>query len=74
VMVFFKIGSHGTICPGWLRTLILLMSASWAARIPGLSQQHLTVLGSEGGAARESQEVTEGWVVFNSQDHKKFWD
>jgi hypothetical protein len=25
---FFEIGSHGTICPGWLRTVILLISAS----------------------------------------------
>jgi hypothetical protein len=26
--VFFEIGSHGTICPGWLPTSILLISAS----------------------------------------------
>jgi hypothetical protein len=25
---FFEIGSHGTICPSWLRTVILLNSAS----------------------------------------------
>jgi hypothetical protein len=30
---FFKIGSRGTICPGWLWTVILLISASWAAKI-----------------------------------------
>jgi hypothetical protein len=34
---FFKIGSCGTICPGWLRTAILLISASWVARITGVS-------------------------------------
>jgi hypothetical protein len=28
-----------TICPGWLRTSILLMSASWVARIMGVSHQ-----------------------------------
>jgi hypothetical protein len=26
-----------TICPSWLRTLILLISASWVARITGVS-------------------------------------
>jgi hypothetical protein len=26
-----------TICPGWLRTVILLISASWVARITGVS-------------------------------------
>jgi hypothetical protein len=29
-----------TVCPGWLRTVILLISASWVARITGMS--HLT--------------------------------
>jgi hypothetical protein len=29
------------ICPGWLWTEILLISASWVARITGLSHQHL---------------------------------
>jgi hypothetical protein len=28
-----------TVCPGWLQTLILLISASWAARITGISHQ-----------------------------------
>jgi hypothetical protein len=29
-----------TICPGWLWTMILLISASWVARITGVSHQH----------------------------------
>jgi hypothetical protein len=29
-----------TICPGWLRTMILLISASWVARITGVSHWH----------------------------------
>jgi hypothetical protein len=28
-----------TICPGWLRKVILLISASWVARITGVSHQ-----------------------------------
>jgi hypothetical protein len=28
------------ICPGWLRTMILLTSASWVVRIAGVSHQH----------------------------------
>jgi hypothetical protein len=34
---FFEIGSHRTICLGWLRTTILLICASWVARITGAS-------------------------------------
>jgi hypothetical protein len=30
-----------TICPGWLRTTILLISAYWVARITGMSHWHL---------------------------------
>jgi hypothetical protein len=30
---FFEIGSCGTICPDWLWTSILLISASWVARL-----------------------------------------
>jgi hypothetical protein len=37
----FKIGSHGTICSGWLWTEILLIFASWVARITGVSYQCL---------------------------------
>jgi hypothetical protein len=37
---FFEIGSHGTICPGWLQTVILLISASWVATIIGVRHQH----------------------------------
>jgi hypothetical protein len=29
-----------TICPGWLWTMILLISASWVARIIGMSHQY----------------------------------
>jgi hypothetical protein len=38
---FFEIGAHWTICSGWLWTMILLISASWVARITGLSHWHL---------------------------------
>jgi hypothetical protein len=31
-----------TIFPGWLQTAILLISASWVARIPGMSHWYLT--------------------------------
>jgi hypothetical protein len=31
-----------TICVGWLWTEILLISASWVARMTGVSHQHLT--------------------------------
>jgi hypothetical protein len=41
VMDFFEIGSYGTICPGWLWTVILLISASWVVRITVMSHQHL---------------------------------
>jgi hypothetical protein len=30
-----------TLCPGWLRTTILLISASWVATITGVSYWHL---------------------------------
>jgi hypothetical protein len=30
-----------TICPGWLQTSILLISASWVARITGMRQWRL---------------------------------
>jgi hypothetical protein len=30
-----------TICSGWLQSAILLISASWVARITGMSNQHL---------------------------------
>jgi hypothetical protein len=33
-----------TMCSGWLQILILLISASWVARITGLSHQHLAGL------------------------------
>jgi hypothetical protein len=36
---FFEIGSRRTMCLGWLGTSILLISASWLARITGMSHQ-----------------------------------
>jgi hypothetical protein len=41
VMGFFKIVSQ-TVCSGWLQTEMLLVSASWVARITGMSHQHPT--------------------------------
>jgi hypothetical protein len=41
---FFEIGSHGTICPYWLWTTILLITTSWVARIIGMSHWHLAVV------------------------------
>jgi hypothetical protein len=40
VKFFFKIRSHRPICPGWLQTAILLISASWVARITSVSHWH----------------------------------
>jgi hypothetical protein len=36
---FFEMESRRTICLGWLWTVILLISASWVARITGMSHQ-----------------------------------
>jgi hypothetical protein len=44
VKVFFEIGSLEPFAQGWLRTAILLISASRVARITGMSHQHLTAL------------------------------
>jgi hypothetical protein len=41
--LFFWARVSQTICPGWLGTPILLISASWVARITGLSHQHLAI-------------------------------
>jgi hypothetical protein len=38
---FFKIGSHRTFCLGQLQAVILQISASWVARITGVSHWHL---------------------------------
>jgi hypothetical protein len=38
---YFQDRVSQTICPGWLWTKILLISASWVARITDLSHQHL---------------------------------
>jgi hypothetical protein len=43
VMGIFEIGSHGSICLGWLQTAILLISSSWVARITGVSHQGPTM-------------------------------
>jgi hypothetical protein len=40
VLGFFKRVSE-TICPGWFWTMMLLISASWIARITGMSHQCL---------------------------------
>jgi hypothetical protein len=40
VMGFFQDRVLWTICPGWLRTAILLISAFWVSRIIGMSHQH----------------------------------
>jgi hypothetical protein len=37
---FFEIGSHKLFAQCWLRTVILLISASWVARIIGMSHWH----------------------------------
>jgi hypothetical protein len=37
VMGYFEIGSHELFAWGWLQTMILLISASWVARITGMS-------------------------------------
>jgi hypothetical protein len=42
--VFFEIGSHELFCLGWLWTAFLLISASWVARIAGISHQHWTLI------------------------------
>jgi hypothetical protein len=34
----------GTICLGWLRTAILLISASWVAGITGMGHQRLAFI------------------------------
>jgi hypothetical protein len=38
VMVFFQNRFSQTICPGWLQTMILLIS--WVPRTSGMSHQH----------------------------------
>jgi hypothetical protein len=38
---FFRDRVSWIVCPGWLWTVILLISASWVARITGVSHWHL---------------------------------
>jgi hypothetical protein len=40
---FFRDRVSQTICLGWLQTLILLISASWVARITGMSHQSVAI-------------------------------
>jgi hypothetical protein len=40
---YFQDRFSQTICPSWLRTTILLISASWVAKITGMSHQHLAL-------------------------------
>jgi hypothetical protein len=42
VLGFFQDRILWTIFPDWLQTMILLISASWVARITGVSHQHQT--------------------------------
>jgi hypothetical protein len=44
VMGFFQDRISRTVCPGWLQTLILLISASPIARITGVSHWHPAIL------------------------------
>jgi hypothetical protein len=37
---FFQDRVSQTTCPAWLRTLIILISASWVDRIIGMRHQH----------------------------------
>jgi hypothetical protein len=41
---YFQVGVLQTICPGWPLTSILLISASWVARITSISHQQLAFL------------------------------
>jgi hypothetical protein len=43
-MGFFEIGSHEVFTQGCLRTLILLIAASWIAKITGMSHWCLTII------------------------------
>jgi hypothetical protein len=40
---FFQDWVSRTVCPDWLRTAILLVSASWVARVTGVSYWHLAL-------------------------------
>jgi hypothetical protein len=43
VMGSFQGSVSQTLCPGWLQNAILLIFASWIARITGVSHQHLAL-------------------------------
>jgi hypothetical protein len=46
---FFQDRVSRVICPGWLWTVILLISASWVARITGMSHQCLPLKLAQAG-------------------------
>jgi hypothetical protein len=52
-----------TVCPGWFQTTILLISASWVARITGMSHWRPAVLGifEIGSLKRLAQAAFELW-------------
>jgi hypothetical protein len=52
-----------TICPGWLWTSILLISASRVARIAGVSQQHFFCSPPLAVLCKEAQHVP--WVMLS---------
>jgi hypothetical protein len=55
--IFSRWVSRRTTCPGWLQTMILLISASWIARITGVSHQRLDTLECLYRLEGEEQEV-----------------
>jgi hypothetical protein len=50
--LFWRWGISWTICPGWLRTFILSISASQAARIPGVPHGYLAEMKSLEGSKK----------------------
>jgi hypothetical protein len=41
---YFRDRVSWTLCPGWLQTMIHLISASWVAKITGMSHWHPTTV------------------------------
>jgi hypothetical protein len=64
VQGFFKIGSRGTICLHWLRTMILLISASWVASITGVIHW---------GALKTYGKRGTWWFSFNNRSWGGAW-
>jgi hypothetical protein len=69
---FFEIGSHGTICPIWLQTSILLISASWVARITGVSHWYLAPNCHFLKSPHFSWKHWE-WGCFTSDNNTNYW-